>query len=667
MNSPDYIQPELLLSILFQSPNATAVYTGEDITIVSANGAMLDFWGKDRKIIGKAFDMALPELSGQPFSKILKDVWQSGETYLAKDYPAILETDGVLQNFYFDFEYKAILNDQGKTAYILHTAFEVSDRMAARKTITEKSEAEQKLTRDLGELNEEYLIANEELFKINNQLEYVNRELTQFKNELEEINHHLVESEGRFKTLVENSPVAMALLKGEFFLVDIVNDAILEIWGKKRTIIGLPLANALPEIKDQAFLKILKDVYNTGKSYYGKEYRAILSVDNQDTERYLNFVYKPIKEASGKTSSILIVATDVTEQVNARESVVEMNTRLQIAMDASKLGSTEVNLATGQMQSSTQFKKNYGFAQDEDFTYADLFQAINPEYRDPVRAQVQEAIRTNGVYKTEYPITWRDGSQHWIQAHGRPRYDEKGIADRMVGMTLDITEKKLFEQRKDDFLSIASHELKTPLTIIKASIQLLDKIKNSPYSDMHFKLIDQCAKSIDAMVILIDDLLNMSRMNQDQLQLEKSDFNVYEMLESSCNHVRMEGKYKLIVQGDKSVSVFADRNRIDQVVINYVNNAVKYASQSKDIIITLEDFQDQVRISVKDFGEGISAEVLPHLFDRYYRADHSGKSYSGLGLGLYICSEIIKKHEGKIGAESKIGEGSTFWFTIPKN
>ena len=667
MNSPDHILPEQLLSILFKSPNATAVYTGEDIKIISANEAMLNFWGKDRKVVGKNFTEALPELSGQPFFDILQQVWRSGETYLAKDYPAVIEIDGVFNHYYFDFEYKAILGENGKTAYILHTAFEVSDRMAAKILINEKSIAEEKLTRDFGELNEEYKITNEELLSINSKLENANKELVKFKNKLEELNHTLVESENRFRSLVENAPVAMASLKGNNFEVDIANDAILEIWGKDRKVIGIPLGTALPEIKDQNFLNILTDVYKSGKPYYGKEHKTILLINNIPTERYLNFVYKPISHADGKSKGILIVATDVTDQVTSRDTVNEINTRLQIALDASSLGSTEVEIATGIMQSTDQFKRNFGFLPEEEFKYSDLFEAMLPEHRDRVKGLVQEAMRTNGIYKTEYPIMWRDGSVHWIEAHGRPRYDEDGKADRMVGMTADITEKKLFEQRKDDFLSIASHELKTPLTIIKASIQLLDRLKNDSFTETHIKLINQSSKSVEAMVALIDDLLNMSRMNEDQLTLEKKKFNLYDMLSKSCDHIRMEGKYDILVQGDKDLDIYADENRIDQVVINFVNNAVKYASQSKEIKINIEAYEDEVRVSVKDQGNGIDVNILPHLFDRYYRADHSGKSYSGLGLGLYICSEIIKKHNGKIGAESTMGEGSTFWFTLPAN
>ncbi|EDM38009.1 multi-sensor hybrid histidine kinase [Pedobacter sp. BAL39] len=535
MNSPNFIQAEELLQVLFQSPNATAVYAGEDVVILTANAAMLSLWGKDRSVIGKSFREAIPALIDQPFFGILQQVWRSGETYFARDKEAKLEVDGQLQSFYFDFEYKAILGDDGCTKYILHTAFEVSQRMKAWKIAEEKSMAEQRLTEELMTINEEYQASNESLAVLNEEYQTTNEELLSTKDQLEKL------------------------------------------------------------------------IYDLS----------------------------------------------------------EVNTRLEIALDASKLGSTEVTISTGKMDSTAQFKRNYGYEPDEEFTYADLFASMFPEHHERVRGLVREAMMTNGVYKTEYPIRWRDGSVHWIQAHGRPRYDENGKADRMVGMTMDITEAKLFEQRKDDFLSIASHELKTPITSLKASLQLLERMKNKPYSEMHIRLIEQSAKSMNKLGYMVDELLNMSKLNRDQLNLEKSTFNLHDLMSMCCNHVRLEGKYELMLEGEKELLVHADEHRIDQVIVNFVNNAVKYAPESYQIRLKISSKDNVAKVLVSDSGPGIDGEVLPNLFDRYYRASHSEKSYNGLGLGLYICKEIITKHGGEIGVESVLGQGSTFWFTLP--
>jgi signal transduction histidine kinase len=157
----------------------------------------------------------------------------------------------------------------------------------------------------------------------------------------------------------------------------------------------------------------------------------------------------------------------------------------------------------------------------------------------------------------------------------------------------------------------------------------------------------------------------VSKIESGQLALNKSIFNLSDLINDCCTHIRLADTHELILEGDLSLEVFADKQRIDQVMVNFVNNAVKYAPGSEKITLTIENAGEEAKISVTDKGIGIEEEKLPYLFDRYYRVDPSGMQYSGLGLGLYISAEIIKLHEGRIGVNSKKGAGSTFWFTIP--
>ena len=226
-------------------------------------------------------------------------------------------------------------------------------------------------------------------------------------------------------------------------------------------------------------------------------------------------------------------------------------------------------------------------------------------------------------------------------------------------------ELALSEQRKDDFLSIVSHELKTPITTLKANLQMLERLQKSPESPVFPKLIASSSKSVEKINLMVDDLLNMHRYSEDQLELDKTHFCLYDLMHICCNHVRIDDKHELLVEGDKNLLVYADEHRIDQVLVNFVNNAVKYAPDSRFIYMKIVKEGENVKISVTDHGPGIPEAHLPHLFDRYWRASHSGKKYTGLGLGLYICAEIIKRHNGTIGVDSKVGNGSTFWFTLP--
>jgi signal transduction histidine kinase len=226
-------------------------------------------------------------------------------------------------------------------------------------------------------------------------------------------------------------------------------------------------------------------------------------------------------------------------------------------------------------------------------------------------------------------------------------------------------ELELSEQRKSDFLSIVSHELKTPITTLKANLQMLDRIKEKPDSPLFPKLVDSCTKNVLKINLMVDELLNMHRYSENQLELNKTEFSIYELMSICCNHVRIDDKHELLVKGDRNILLYADEHRIEQVLVNFVNNAVKYAPDCRQIDLTVTKDENNIRVSVKDYGPGIPKENIPHLFDRYWRASHSGKKYTGLGLGLYICAEIIARHDGKIGVESEIGKGSTFWFTLP--
>jgi len=257
-----------------------------------------------------------------------------------------------------------------------------------------------------------------------------------------------------------------------------------------------------------------------------------------------------------------------------------------------------------------------------------------------------------------------DGVYRWYLIRLRPIKNKEGELPLWVGTATDINDLRLLQQQKDDFMSIASHELKTPITTLKASLQLLDRMKYNP-NQMLVTFVEQANKSMGRVTTLIENLMNTNELNKGQLHLHKTSFTIAQMIADCCQHVRVEGQYTIITDGDKKLMVNADADRIDQVVVNFVNNAIKYAPGTKEIHANIEKINNMAKVSVSDKGPGIHPEKLPYLFDRYYRVDSSGMQYSGLGLGLYISSEIIKRHGGQIGVDSEIGKGSTFWFTLP--
>lgn len=259
----------------------------------------------------------------------------------------------------------------------------------------------------------------------------------------------------------------------------------------------------------------------------------------------------------------------------------------------------------------------------------------------------------------------KDGTYRWHLIRMRPIKDENGAVRLWVGTATDIQDLKQLQQQKDDFISIASHELKTPVTTLKASLQMIDKMKSNPSEVKFAELIGRANRSMDRVTTLIEDLLNVGKFSQGQFLLNKRVFTLSKMVNDCCSHIRAVEPNKIVVGGDMELQVNADADRIEQVLTNLINNAQKYAPKSDQIQVHIERTDNFAKLSVTDRGPGIAAEKVPHLFDRYFRVDENSGSNSGLGIGLYICSEIIKKHNGEIGVEAEPGKGSTFWFTLP--
>ena len=693
VNFPGTLADDVLLKILLLSNDATAIYSDSDLTIRFANKGMLQIWGKGEDVIGKSFEEALPEMKGQPFTTLLKNTWKTGELYEAKDTPATLLVNGKLETFFFDFVYRPIKNAHGDVFCILHTATEVSDRINAWRAVAEREATEQKLknellkanleyeaineeyqtiNEDLATLNEEYLSTNELLEAANNQLKVFHKDLEKTNQVLHHSNSILIAdnlalslSEKQALATLSDAPVAIGILSGRDLIIGSANRELLFLWGKSETVLGLPLTDAIPELRGQEFLQLLDDVYTSGVSFEGNGMKVSLMRKGKLEDCYFNFIYKPITADNGKTISIMIVANEVTEQIVARNIITETNERLNMALNAGKLGSYDLDLRTGKITSSAQSRSNFGLNINQDFDLEDFYASIVSSQRETVRKKIEDAIANNDIYEAEYQINSPNGALRWIHANGKVKYDDNGNATNLIGVTQDISDKKVHEQRRDDFLSIASHELKTPITALQGNIQLLDRLKQTLNSPNAERLITSSKKVIEKVTTLVDDLLNISRYTEGKLQLEKTKFKPWELLETCCTHIRADNYYELKLEGDREVEIIADEHRIDQVITNFVNNAVKYAPNSKEIVLKVQRFENDVRISVKDNGPGMPSEQLPYLFDRYWRADRSSRDYSGLGLGLFICAEIIRNHQGEIGASSTLGQGSEFWFTIP--
>lgn len=231
----------------------------------------------------------------------------------------------------------------------------------------------------------------------------------------------------------------------------------------------------------------------------------------------------------------------------------------------------------------------------------------------------------------------------------------------------DATQKKIIEKHKDDFIGVASHELKTPLTSVKLFIQLLQGHHKNTKDSKSIYMLDKVAKQIDRMEHMMASFLNVYSLQNGRLGLHKEHFSMDDLLTDILETFKYSAESHTIERKGKiSKKIHADRERISQVLINLITNAVKYSPNAKKVIIDSKISGNNLAISVQDFGMGIPKEQQGMIFDRFFRAEGKKENkIEGLGLGLYISHEIVSEHKGKMWVESTAGKGSTFYFTLP--
>lgn len=292
---------------------------------------------------------------------------------------------------------------------------------------------------------------------------------------------------------------------------------------------------------------------------------------------------------------------------------------------------------------------------------------IHADDTERCRALLKSSADKREPYQLQYRLLRQDGQYRWLLENGVPRFAEDGGFLGYISSCMDIHNIKETEAAKDQFIGIAGHELKTPLTTLMVSTQMLGKLfQSDPTSHYIPELIQTSVSSLKKLEILIDDLLNVGVVEDGHMQLRKTHFKLDQLILECLDSFKLTVDKKFVIQGHADITLYADAKKMEQVLMNLLNNALKYAPASAEIDIILEETGHFITLTVKDFGPGIAPENLPFIFDRYFRgARKNNKEVPGFGLGLYISREIIRQHGGDMGVDSKPGEGSAFWFSVP--
>lgn len=663
-------------------PAQIAIVTGPDMVYEFINPRYKSELFPNREVLGKPLLYALPEVAGQPIWDILQHVYKTGETIAGNEIniPLADEPGGPVKEHYFNYVYQAVRNDDGEIASVLSFKYEITDLVLAQKRL-EQNEAEllalnyglanaheevQASNEELQSANEELHTTNEELFKAQQNIQLLNDELeerVQQRNiELFNAQAEAARERDRLKRFFMQVPTGICVLDGPEMVFELVNPPYQQLF-PGRDLLGKPIKEALPELNGTPIIDILKSVYYTGNTFEGKELLVPLArkADGNIEDRYFNFIYQARYDGDGVVDGILVFVFELTETVLTRQKEKENEQRFRFLLNA-----MPQQVWTARPDGSLDYVNevvcdDFGQSMDQ-ILGRSLQEFIHPDDRQLSSKRWKAALQSGTEFMVEFRLKFHDGQYVWHLARALPLV-ENGQIRLWLGTNTNIEIQKNNEQKKDEFLSIASHELKTPLTSIKAFNQLMQRTAD-PQKLGSF--VQKSASHVLRLEKLINDLLDVTRINAGKIKYTMEPFNFLEMLKDSIESVQQATtSHRIILEKADDVTYTGDRFRLEQVVNNLLSNAIKYSPEGEKVLVNCSVHSDgSIIVSVEDFGIGIEEKNLMRLFDRYYRVDNTAMRFEGLGLGLFISAEILKRHNGSFWIESTPGKGSTFFFRL---
>ena len=522
-------------------------------------------------------------------------------------------------------------------------------------------------------------------------------ELANQSYELIKTNEELRKTQDRFRLMIEGVK--------DYAIFMLSKDGIIETWNEgaknlkqynSNEIIGKSfhvfytdedLANKKPQME-------LKKAFLNGR-YEDEGWR----VRKDGSMFWANVIITPVKDSHGNFVGFSKVTRDLTERNKAEKALQLANSMLE----------NKVKERTQQLRESEEQFRSFANAMPQLawiarsdgqifwfnngwYTYTGktiselegwgLQSVLAPEMFDSLIFKWKEAISLQKSLETTFQLKGEDGIFRWFITRVIPIFNNKGELTKWFGTSTNIDEEKKLQeelqktiQSRDDFLSVASHELKTPLTTIYLQLQLLQRKYKKGDNTQKFSEVEKlelCLLQSKKLGTLIEELLDLTRIRAGKLNLDLRTFDLIELVENIIEvlSVQLNNKNELITfQYDKNTLFIGcwDRMRIEQVITNLISNALKYG-EGKNINIKIEKNQnlDEVKIIVKDHGIGMIPELQLHVFERFARGSYDNK-IAGLGLGLYITKQIVDAHQGKIELISEVDIGSTFTVTLPIN
>jgi PAS domain S-box-containing protein len=614
-------------SVFDKSPIARLLLAADGplYTILDANIAYLNSTNSDRGIIGNPIFGAFPANPTDEESKnVERTIFSFEEAIRTKEphtmynyrYDIPIRGTDQFEERYWTTTNTPVLDESGKVKFLIHTPINVTQVF--------KLEEREKLS------------------------------IEALKNQRK----HLY-------SIFMQAPVGIGIFQGPDYIVDLINPPLEIIYGKTfGAIKGMPVFDAMPSARGHGFEELLDNVRLTGVPFYGNGLAVPLERNGIVETVYVDFVYEPFRDDEGAITGVIVVATDISDKIENKLRLEESEAQFRFMAESMPQQVWTAN-AEGALDYVNEQTLDYFGYTTAKIIGVGWREFIHPDDLQGCLKSWITALKTKTLYQVEFRLRRKDGQYRWHLARALP-FKVNDAVVKWLGTNTDIEDRKKLEQQKDEFISIASHELKTPLTSLKAYLQLMER--SAANIGVPNKFVVNSIQQLKRLEKLVGDLLDVSKISAGRITYTMGVFDIAEMITEVVESVQLSNsKHQLQIESNPSAELEGDRYRLEQVLTNFLTNAIKYSPDSDKVLIRSVIRDNEIVVAVEDFGIGIEKENLDKLFERFYRVDNTAMKYDGLGLGLYVSAEILTRHKGNFWIESEPGQGSTFYFGLPVN
>ncbi len=473
---------------------------------------------------------------------------------------------------------------------------------------------------------------------------------------------HLDSSYNYFESLFNNAVENNVLLMDKDGIIIAINDAFTNCFGYNSEDILGRHARTIFTPEDSERGKPEEEIANVLRAGQASDNNYLIKKDK--TKVWVSGESTLVKNNNGDLR-ILKIIQNIHQQKRSEVSIQQLNefneNILSTIEDVVIVLDMNMRILKANRAFASLFKNHEKIVQTLNF--ADVIKPY--DVFDEITCNIQSAIRNKkGFSNIPIEIETSSGEKRVFDVSCSP-FEFVDDENNVLLVIHDITIHKQLAREREDVLGFVAHELRNPLANLVLCNDLMGEFIKENNPEEVNDLLQRSKNNVARLNKMIAELYDATRINSGNLKLEISVFNFKDMLREAIDTVEvLQPSYNIVVKGDGDIAVTGDRYRLIQVVTNYLSNGIKYSNGKTDVILEIVTNNTMVTVSVKDNGLGISAKQLPYIFDRFFRAEKT-KNLEGIGLGLYLCRQIIHAHQGQVWVESEEGKGSTFYFSLP--